>query len=33
MEGLGMICDLPAQPSANDVDDLLGRLLVILGQA
>ena len=33
MEGLGMICDLPAQPSADDVDDLLGRLLVILGQA
>ena len=32
MEGLGMINDLPAQPSEADVEDLLNRLLVILGQ-
>ena len=32
MEGLGMINDLPALPSVADVEDLLNRLLVILGQ-
>ena len=32
MEGLGMINDLPAQPSEADVEDLMNRLLVILGQ-
>ena len=32
MEGLGMITDLPAQPSEADVDDLLTRLQTILGQ-
>jgi len=32
MEGLGMICDLPARPSEADVDDLLTRLKTILGQ-
>lgn len=32
MEGLGMINDLPALPSEADVEDLLNRLLVILGQ-
>ena len=32
MEGLGMINDLPAQPSEADVDDLLNRLSTILGQ-
>ena len=33
MEGLGMINDLPAQPSEADVEDLMSRLRVILGQA
>ena len=33
MEGLGMINDLPAQPSEADVEDLMRRLRVILGQA
>ena len=32
MEGLGMIDDLPAQPSETDVDELLERLSTILGQ-
>ena len=32
MEGLGMINDLPAQPTEADVDDLLTRLSTILGQ-
>ena len=32
MEGLGMISDLPAQPSEADVDDLLTRHSTILGQ-
>ncbi len=32
MEGLGMINDLPALPSEADVEDLLNRLNVILGQ-
>ena len=32
MEGLGMINDLPAQPSEADVDDLLNRHSTILGQ-
>ena len=32
MEGLGMINDLPAQPSEADVEDLLDRHSVILGQ-
>ena len=32
MEGLGMINDLPAQPSEADLDDLLNRLSTILGQ-
>ena len=32
MEGLGMINDLPAQPCKADVEDLLNRHSVILGQ-
>ena len=32
MEGLGMINDLPALPSEADVEDLLDRHSVILGQ-
>ena len=32
MEGLGMINDLPAQPSEADVEDLLNRHSTILGQ-
>ena len=31
MEGLGMIMDLPRQPGEEDLEDLLGRLSVILG--
>ncbi len=31
MEGMGMIDDLPAQPSADDVDGLMTRLVSILG--